>query len=462
MPDKNTQEGDDSLDEFDRALKDFFEDSVDGEAAGDDNQPAKNPLEPAAVLDEAVDRKLEGFFGDGAAGAAEGKVPPSDGMPETEKEPPPTVAVDAPAADPPDSTVTSVETDAIDAETAREDKSADSASAPQEKVTSPARPVVGAPAEEPVPAFETAGPITSGDNDRQRNDASVQEHIHRPPEDPHAPAPTQPEKRKGRRRIALLGAAAVIAVSLAVALTPNTPDDKAGVPTDTERISPRPSPTDNRPQSAQETPPPPASSPASTVQETPPPPATSPASTVQAAPPPPIPAKPVPAPPAAAAVPAVPPVATVEAYPSGAYPYAIHLSSFKSPEGAEKEATTERDRGLRVYPVHVDLGKKGIWYRLYYGYFKSAGAATAAITEDRLTNVMVRSTRYACLVGSYSSAAESEATSRRLTEKGFFPYTIDIGAAHHVFVGAYHTLKAAKARSQALSDNGFANDIINR
>lgn len=478
MSDKNPEEADDFLDEFDRALKDFFDDSAQVERLE----------ENAAGLRKSVDPQFRDFFGefedkdDLIDGGTEDAASPPVAVPEVE-ETLLTEAADAPVVSPPDTAVAVAITEMPAAEAAMEDKRPHAAAMPQESgaVSSPALTAADAPAEEPaeettLPAETPETPPTGVEADAQaiNEDAEMsftdaaQESTIGVSDGPDTlvPAPSQPEKKRGRRRIALWGAAAVFVVAIAAYLATTAPEKEAGDSAETSRIShkvsPRPAPVTTRTAPAvKETPPPAATHPAPAVQEAPPPITPSPVTA------PPEAAAPIvaTAPPETAAAPAAaaaPPAATVEAYPSGAYPYAIHLSSFKSYESAAKEAATEMDRGLRVYPVRIDLGKKGIWYRLYYGYFKSAESATAAITKDRLTGAVVRNTRYACLVGSYPLAAEARAASQQLTGKGFVPYTIDIGGAHHVFVGAYRTLKAAQARSQDLSSSGFANAVIQR
>ncbi len=179
------------------------------------------------------------------------------------------------------------------------------------------------------------------------------------------------------------------------------------------------------------------------------------------APTPPVVATPKAAPLPKASAPAAKATTRVKAHVPRAYPYAIHMASFQS-SALARETVAHYRRGLQAYLVHVDLGKKGIWYRLHFGHFPSATAAMDAIKKYHLTGALVSRTRYACLLGSYPSAAQADAATRRLTGKGFFPYTIIAGAVYHVFVGAHPTLNAAKALSKNLSKNGFSSDLVER
>ncbi|MFH1980995.1 MAG: SPOR domain-containing protein [Pseudomonadota bacterium] len=153
--------------------------------------------------------------------------------------------------------------------------------------------------------------------------------------------------------------------------------------------------------------------------------------------------------------------AAVAAYVERLYPYSIHMASYRDPELARKMAA-EYGRGFQAFLVRTDLGEKGIWYRLHFGHFPDAISASDAVKKYHLKDALVGHTRYACLVGSYPSAALADAASRRLTQKGYFPYTIVAGNGHHVFVGANPTRPAAEDLSKDLEKNGFPNKVINK
>ncbi len=159
--------------------------------------------------------------------------------------------------------------------------------------------------------------------------------------------------------------------------------------------------------------------------------------------------------------PAAKPTAQVKAYVPGEFPYAIHMSSFRSSEAAQEKVALHR-RGFQAYLVRVDLGKKGIWYRLFFGHFPNATTAMDAIQKYHLTGALVSRTRYACLMGSYPSVAQADTATQALSGKGFFPYTIARGGDFHLFVGAHPTMGGAEAISKELSDRGFSFKLINR
>lgn len=155
------------------------------------------------------------------------------------------------------------------------------------------------------------------------------------------------------------------------------------------------------------------------------------------------------------------PVAQAKAYVPRKYPYAIHVASFQSVETAREKLTDYR-RGFQAYLVRTDLGKKGIWYRLFLGHFPNATSALDAIKKYNLKGALVARNRFACLVGSYASTAEAETAAQQLIAKGYLPYTVAIDKVYHLFVGAHPTSEAARALLMDLAASGFSSNLIER
>ena len=68
--------------------------------------------------------------------------------------------------------------------------------------------------------------------------------------------------------------------------------------------------------------------------------------------------------------------------------------------------------------VRVDLRKKGVLYRLFFGHFPNATAAVEAIKKYHFKDALVNRTRYACLLGSYPGVAQADSATRLLAAKG--------------------------------------------
>jgi cell division septation protein DedD len=96
-------------------------------------------------------------------------------------------------------------------------------------------------------------------------------------------------------------------------------------------------------------------------------------------------------PPAKAAAPvakAAAPVAKAAA-PAAAGGYLVQAAAFRGNEDAKRLQAKLARKGYAAFTEEVQLGAKGVWYRVYVGPFATAGAADAVVSrlkaEERLT-----------------------------------------------------------------------------
>ena len=145
------------------------------------------------------------------------------------------------------------------------------------------------------------------------------------------------------------------------------------------------------------------------------------------------------------------------------YPYSILLDSFRDPEGAKKAVGRYKERGLNSYWVKVDLGDGGIWYRVFGGFFKTMQAAEEKIQRFNLENALVRKTRFATLIGTYSSEDETNSKIRSLMETEYSPYAI-LGKTgdFRLYLGAFYTKEGAETQCLELISKGIFCEIVER
>ena len=92
----------------------------------------------------------------------------------------------------------------------------------------------------------------------------------------------------------------------------------------------------------------------------------------------------------------------VEELSSYAGTYLVHVSSFRGTSRARDDGAYFQSHGFDVVIARVDLGEKGIWYRVYAGPFLSRQQAEASkIRLDE--NPRVRSTRITRVPGTSSA-----------------------------------------------------------
>jgi cell division septation protein DedD len=145
------------------------------------------------------------------------------------------------------------------------------------------------------------------------------------------------------------------------------------------------------------------------------------------------------------------------------YPFSVKLDAFRTLEGARKSVAHHKKEGRSPYWVKVDLGKSGVWYRVYVGYFKDRKEAASFIRNQDVTNATVVQTPYANLIGSFSSIDGLKDKAGALEDLGFCPYVIrDRNDVSWLFVGAFITKEGVEQQFSELETHGVENRIVNR
>jgi cell division septation protein DedD len=145
------------------------------------------------------------------------------------------------------------------------------------------------------------------------------------------------------------------------------------------------------------------------------------------------------------------------------YPYSIYFGSYNTLDRAKKAVSTYEEKGLSPYWVKVDLGTKGIWYRIFSGYFSDGKQALAFINSKKLTEASVQKTKYSALIGVYSSKEEIQEKSLALSGLGYFPYVIPgIEEQSELHSGAFDTKASAKQHRAELASKGIQSRIVER
>ncbi len=144
------------------------------------------------------------------------------------------------------------------------------------------------------------------------------------------------------------------------------------------------------------------------------------------------------------------------------YPYSLYIGSFQTLKRANRAVSIYTKKGLRpAYKVKVFLSK-GVWYRVYMGYFESHERADKFRQENELKETTVKKTPYANLIGTYSSTTTLENKIRSLG-LSFSPYVItDHGGKYRLFVGAFYSEQRAETQKDELKSRGISNSIVKR
>jgi len=146
------------------------------------------------------------------------------------------------------------------------------------------------------------------------------------------------------------------------------------------------------------------------------------------------------------------------------YPYSLRLACFRSYDDALKEMKKYKQSGLLPYLVKVDLEKRGVWYRIYLGHYRTEAEAERARKANNLSlRVVIKKTDYANLIKTYRSESVMATMVTRLTELEYFPYVIKgAGGELRLYVGSFVTKKGAEDQNFDLLADGIQAQVVER
>jgi cell division septation protein DedD len=145
------------------------------------------------------------------------------------------------------------------------------------------------------------------------------------------------------------------------------------------------------------------------------------------------------------------------------YPYSVYLGSYRTTEGLQEAVSTYREEGLSPYWVKIDLGQKGIWFRVFTGFFETREKADAFIKKNQIRDAATKHTRYTVLVGTYKSEDEVNTKKMELRAVGYCPYDVkDMNGACRIYTGAFYQVARAEKHVADLASNGIPAKVVER
>lgn len=145
------------------------------------------------------------------------------------------------------------------------------------------------------------------------------------------------------------------------------------------------------------------------------------------------------------------------------YPYSLKLGSYISVVRAKKAMRYFAKMGLSTYWVKVDLKKKGVWYRVFAGYFTKSEQGERFRQKHGLKTSRVKKTRFANLIGVFTSPKALEDKVQGLKDLGYSPYVIrDPDGKSRLFVGAFLSRKGARDLYNDLKSARIESQIVLR
>jgi cell division septation protein DedD len=145
------------------------------------------------------------------------------------------------------------------------------------------------------------------------------------------------------------------------------------------------------------------------------------------------------------------------------YPFSLHIGSYRTIERAEKAISLHGQEGLDIYRVKVDLKDKGLWYRIFTGFFKDREEATRFREENGLSEAIIKNARYANLVGTYESEDKLEEKIELLRGLDYCPYVIEYtDGIFSLYVGAFYTIEGAEQLYRDLQSDNIHSQVVER
>ncbi len=145
------------------------------------------------------------------------------------------------------------------------------------------------------------------------------------------------------------------------------------------------------------------------------------------------------------------------------YPYSIYLGSFQTLKGLHETVSQSRKIGLSPYWIKLHLGDKGTWFRLFAGYFRTREGADTFIKVKKIRGAQSQHTKYANLIGTYTSAGALDKEQTALMELGYSPYVIsDKKDVFRLYVGAFYQKVQAEKHNADLVSKGVKSQFVKR
>lgn len=149
--------------------------------------------------------------------------------------------------------------------------------------------------------------------------------------------------------------------------------------------------------------------------------------------------------------------------PVGEYPFSILLDTFLETERAQQAVDLYQGRDISAHWVKVNLGEKGIRYRLFTGIFATVPEAQQYLDQNQLFDKLIKPTYYSARVGVYQDKVQLASAFIKAQDTGFIPYILGTQkGVYHLYVGAFYTYIGASSQCGALAKAGLNCEPVRR
>jgi hypothetical protein len=151
-----------------------------------------------------------------------------------------------------------------------------------------------------------------------------------------------------------------------------------------------------------------------------------------------------------------------------AYPYTIHVSSFKNKHVANSVAMKLKKEGIPAFVCPAQIPNRGEYHRIFIGFYKTfKETRKAALKLKGVKNLYPLEAKmpYAIQVGTFNSDQELKKLEADLQSKTYLAYSVPDMAENSktkLLLGAFRTEKETAVLTKKLQNEGFEAKVIMR
>jgi general secretion pathway protein A len=143
--------------------------------------------------------------------------------------------------------------------------------------------------------------------------------------------------------------------------------------------------------------------------------------------------------------------------------YIVQLASFRTIDSAASARLQFKEKNIEAHWDRVDLGKKGVWYRLYTGYFATQDNAAKFKIDHGLDKSIILFAPWSVVVTESASQQKLEETRSILGNHQIDNYTLKTReGGYKLLTGAFVTKIGAEKMAQEMIALGYDAKVVRR
>lgn len=153
----------------------------------------------------------------------------------------------------------------------------------------------------------------------------------------------------------------------------------------------------------------------------------------------------------------------IENLPKQEFPFSILLDTYVDQSVAQLAVLEYQSQGVESFWVKVDLGQKGVKFRLFSKFFSTALDAQNYIKQQGLTKKFVKRTMFSSLVGVFNDLEQLAVTYHHVQQLDVAPYVLGTdNGDNFLYVGAFYTKVGAEIQCEVLAGNKIPCSAVKR